>query len=214
MSNSAKQKTEVPLNIQKDKEFKPILNYTATSKNNMSEAITYQTSDKRGGFRSLIVYQKALSLTLEINKMVNQFPQHELYSLTDQIRRSSRSVCSCIGEAYRKRQYPKHFSSKLSDADMENTETQIWLDIAHGCSLISDIQYSDAICKSEEIGRLLSSMIENPEKFAPRNSSNNLILEPAGAYLTTERSFIPSQQNLDCQVPTGDWLLQYRDHEQ
>lgn len=74
-------------------------------------------------FRELTVYKKAFALAMDIFEMSKQFPKEETYSLTDQIRRSSRSVCSTIGEGYRKRQYPKHFVSKVSDADMENTET-------------------------------------------------------------------------------------------
>ena len=76
------------------------------------------------GFRKLQVYQKAFKLAMEIFEMTKTFPKEEKYSLTDQIRRSSRSVCANIGEAYRKRIYPKHFISKLSDSDSENTETQ------------------------------------------------------------------------------------------
>ncbi len=76
-------------------------------------------------FRDLIVYQKALKLALKIFDLSKKFPKEEIYSLTDQIRRSSRSACSNIGEAYRKRQYKAHFVAKVSDADMENSETQV-----------------------------------------------------------------------------------------
>jgi four helix bundle protein len=76
-------------------------------------------------FRTLLAYQKAFILAMEIFKISNGFPKEERYSLTDQIRRSSRSVCACIGEAYRKRRYQAHFISKLTDSDMENTETQV-----------------------------------------------------------------------------------------
>ena len=92
-------------------------------------------------FKSLKVWEKAHGLTLEIYTHTKAFPKEELYSLTSQIRRSSRSVCSCIGEAYKKRQYPNHFVSKLSDAAMENSETQVWLDVALGCNYISEEQY-------------------------------------------------------------------------
>ena len=82
-------------------------------------------NDKKGGFRNLIVYKKAFSLAMDIYTISKQFPNDELYSLTSQIRRSSRSVCSNIGEGYRKRLYEAHFISKMSDADMENSETQV-----------------------------------------------------------------------------------------
>ncbi len=120
------------------------------------------------GFRGLTVYQKSFSLAMEIYEMTKKFPSEEKYELTDQIRRSSRAVCRAIGEGYRKRQYPKHFSSKMSDADMENTETQVSLDFAVECKYISQENYNDLIGKSEEVGRLLNHMVENPEKYIPR----------------------------------------------
>jgi four helix bundle protein len=80
-----------------------------------------------GNFRDLVVYQETFPLAMKIFEITKKFPVEERYELTDQIRRSSRAVCRAIGEGYRKRQYPKHFSSKMSDADMENTETQISL---------------------------------------------------------------------------------------
>jgi four helix bundle protein len=124
----------------------------------------------KGSFRDLIVYQKAFSLAMEIFEITKKFPQEEKYELTDQIRRSSRAVCRAVGEGYRKRQYPKHFSSKMSDADMENTETQVSLDFAKTCKYISNEEYNDLINSSEEVGRMLNHMVENPEKFLPKNS--------------------------------------------
>jgi four helix bundle protein len=120
------------------------------------------------GFRGLTVYKKAFELTMDIFEITNKFPSEEKYELTDQIRRSSRAVCRAIGEGYRKRQYPKHFSSKMSDSDMENTETQVSLDFAFECKYISQEQYNNLIEKSEEVGRLLNHMVENPEKYIPR----------------------------------------------
>ena len=81
-------------------------------------------------FRDLTVYKKAFDLAMEIFEMTKAFPKEERYSLTDQVRRSSRAICSCIAEAYRKRSYPAYFVSKSSDADMENSETQSWLDFS------------------------------------------------------------------------------------
>ncbi|MCD4794414.1 MAG: four helix bundle protein [Bacteroidales bacterium] len=117
------------------------------------------------GFRELKVYQLAFKLAMEIFEMTKTFPKEEKYSLTDQIRRSSRSVCANIGEAYRKRRYPKHFISKLSDSDSENTETQVWLDFSLSCKYINREKYNDLTSKSEEVGKLLGYMMNNPEKF-------------------------------------------------
>ena len=117
------------------------------------------------GFRNLKVYEKAFELAMDIFQTSKNFPKEELYSLTTQIRRSSRSVCSNIGEGYRKRLYEAHFVSKISDSDMENTETQVWLDFALACSYISEEVYNDYNSRSEEIGKLLNHMIKNPEKY-------------------------------------------------
>ena len=116
-------------------------------------------------FKELAVYKKAFALAMEIFHCTKSFPKEEMYSLTDQIRRSSRSVCSNVGEAYRKRQYPAHFVSKVSDSDMENTETQVWLDFAKECGYIDKNIYNDFSSKSEEVGRLLNHMIANPDKY-------------------------------------------------
>ncbi len=122
-----------------------------------------------GSFRDLTAYKKAFELAMMIFEMTKKFPSEERYELTDQIRRSSRAVCRAIGEGYRKRQYPKHFSSKMSDADMENTETQVSLDFSATCKYISKEEYLALLNKSEEIGRMLNHMIENPEKYSPRH---------------------------------------------
>jgi len=105
---------------------------------------------------------------MEIFEITKKFPAEEKYELSDQLRRSSRAVCRAIGEGYRKRQYPKHFSSKMSDPDMENTETQISVDFAEACKYISNEKYAELRNKSEEVGRMLNHMVENPEKYRPR----------------------------------------------
>ena len=120
------------------------------------------------GFRDLKVYQLAYKLAREIFEISKSFPKEETYSLTDQIRRSSRSVCVNIGEGYRKRKYPKHFSSKMTDADGECTETQIWLDIARDCKYINDETHDSILKNYEEVGRMLGSKSDNPEKFLPK----------------------------------------------
>jgi four helix bundle protein len=116
-------------------------------------------------FKDLTVYKKAFELAMMIFKISMKFPKEEKYSLTDQIRRSSRSVAACIAEAYRKRNYEAYFVSKSSDADMENSETQVWLNFARSCEYIVDEELEDLTTRSEEVGRLLHHMIENPEKY-------------------------------------------------
>ena len=124
-----------------------------------------------GSFRELKVYQLAFQAAREVRILTFKFPKEETYSLTDQIRRSSRSVCTNIGEGYRKRIYPKHFSSKMTDADGEATETSIWLDFALDCQYINEKEHNDLQEKYNEIGRMLNSMALNPEKFTPKNST-------------------------------------------
>lgn len=118
-----------------------------------------------GTIKDLIAYQKSFELAMEIFKLSKKFPAEERYSLTDQIRRSSRSVCANMAEAYRKRRYPNHFISKLSDSDMENGETQTWLDFALACEYISFEQHKKLNSCAEEIAKLLVYMTNNSEKF-------------------------------------------------
>ena len=118
------------------------------------------------GVRDLIVYKKAFQLSMEIFELSKTFPKEEMYSLTDQIRRSSRSVCANLSEAYRKRQYPKHFVSKLSDSDAENGETQTWLEYAVACEYASKEAVTPIWRSTEEVGKLLSDMIRNPRKYS------------------------------------------------
>ena len=117
-------------------------------------------------FKTLLAYQKGFNLAMEIFQLTKEFPKSELFGLTSQMIRSSRSVCSNIAEGYRKRQYEKHFISKLSDADSENSETQLWLDFALACKYISEEKRNELQYKSEEIGKLINYMINNPEKFS------------------------------------------------
>ncbi len=89
------------------------------------------------GHRDLKVYQLAYKLAMEIFHLSKKFPREEIYSLTDQIRRSSRSVAANIAEGFRKRRYPNHFVRKLTDCDAEATETQVWIDFAFACGYLS-----------------------------------------------------------------------------
>ena len=115
--------------------------------------------------RETKVYRLAFDLAMKIFEISKTFPKEEKYSLTDQVRRSSRSVCANLSEAYRKRQYPAHFVSKVSDADMENSETQTWLEFALACKYIFPEMHNELLKTSEEVGRLLSHMINHPDKY-------------------------------------------------
>lgn len=116
-------------------------------------------------FKELTVYKKAFALAMDIFEVSKKFPKEETYSLTDQIRRSSRSVATCIAEAYRKRHYPAYFVSKASDGDMENSETQVWLDFSEACKYIDSKTRKKLEDQSLEVGKLLNHMITNPEKY-------------------------------------------------
>lgn len=116
-------------------------------------------------YKDLLAYQKAFQLAMEIFELSKTFPVEEKYSLTDQIRRSSRSVCANIAESYRKRRYVNHFVSKLTDSDAENSETNVWLDFSLECNYISNENHYLLIQKTIEIGKLINYMINNPNKF-------------------------------------------------
>ena len=134
-------------------------------------------------FRDLIVYQKSRTLAGDIFTLSQGFPKEEMYSLTDQIRRSSRSVGAQIAEAWGKRQYEKHFVSKLTDADGEQQETQHWIEIAFDCGYLSGDQKMELLKGYEEIGRLLGGMIAKATKFSNpqailRESNPQYFIEP------------------------------------
>ena len=121
-----------------------------------------------GGFKGLKVYQLAYKLAMVIFEVSKLFPKEEKYSLTDQIRRSSRSVCSNLAEAYRKRRYPKHFTSKITDADGEASETQVWIDFARDCNYFNNEIHKNLYVGYEEVGKMLGSMADKPYKFSPK----------------------------------------------
>ena len=122
-----------------------------------------------GGHKDLKVYQVAFRLATEIFDLSKKFPVEERYSLTSQIRRSSRSVAANLAEGFRKRQYPSMFASKMADCDGEATETQVWLDFALVSGYLSAEDHKRLSTGYEEVGRMLGRMIAEPEKFAPRN---------------------------------------------
>ena len=117
-------------------------------------------------FKELLAYKKAFSLAMEIKKVSDSFPKEEKYALTDQVRRSSRSVCANIAEAYRKRRYINHFISKLTDSDGENSETSVWLDFALECEYIDNEFYNEIYKQYDMVLGMLVKMIVEPEKWS------------------------------------------------
>lgn len=122
-------------------------------------------------FRDLVVYQKARDLQRRVFEESRKFPKEEAYSLTDQIRRASRSIGAQIAEAWAKRDYEKHFLSKLTDADGEQMETQHWIISAVDCGYWDRDMAMDLFNLSVEVGRILGSMKERAAGFCPEDSS-------------------------------------------
>ncbi len=115
--------------------------------------------------QDLAAYRAAYQLAMEIFRASKAWPAEERYSLTDQIRRSSRAVCANLAEAWSKRRYLAHFTSKLTDSDGENLETQTWLNFAHDCGYLEGRQFKEFLHASEEVGRLLGGILAKPETF-------------------------------------------------
>lgn len=116
-------------------------------------------------FKETRLYKKAFAQAMEIFHISKSFPKEEKYSLTDQVRRSSRSVCANLAEAYRKRQYPAHFVSKFSDCDAENSESGVWINFALACDYINEDSHKILIERNEEVGKLIAHAIKKPEKY-------------------------------------------------
>lgn len=116
-------------------------------------------------FKDLIVYQGAFSAAMDLFRLTQSFPQHERFSLVDQIRRSSRSVCTNISEAWRKRRYQAAFIAKLSDAEAEAAETEVWLDFAVECEYLDRRTAASLVECYEKILSQLVTMIQQPGKW-------------------------------------------------
>lgn len=131
-------------------------------------------------FRDLIVYRKSRQLAKDIFEATQTFPREEMYSLTDQIRRSSRSIGAQIAEAWAKRLYERHFVSKLTDADGEQQATQHWLDVALDCHYLNTEQSKCLSQSCVEIGRMLGCMLSQSDRFCKPSA----IRESAADYST------------------------------
>jgi four helix bundle protein len=121
--------------------------------------------DKIRSHKDLRVYQASFEAGMEVFRISKMFPKEEVYSLTDQIRRSSRSVSGNLAEAWRKRRYPKSFVSKLSDVEGEAAETQVWLDYALACKFINEEQHAPLFKKYDSILGMTVTMITNSDKW-------------------------------------------------
>ncbi|MBK6627979.1 MAG: four helix bundle protein [Flavobacteriales bacterium] len=117
------------------------------------------------GLKDLIVYKKSFELSMMIFELTKKFPVEERYSLTTQIRNSSRSVPANLAEAYRKRRYLAAFIAKLTDCDGENAETSVHLDTALACNYITSEEHAPAVALNAEVGRLLCDMLNSPGKY-------------------------------------------------
>jgi four helix bundle protein len=120
---------------------------------------------KINSYRELRVYQAAIEAAMKIFELTKTFPKEEIYSMTDQMRRSSRSVCSNIGEAWRRRRYKAAFIAKLNDSETEATETQVWLELAFRSGYISQEINDELFAEYESIIAQLVVMINQPEKW-------------------------------------------------
>ncbi len=116
-------------------------------------------------FQETNIYKKAFKQAMDIFEISKSFPKEETYSLTDQIRRSSRSVSANYAEAQRKKRYLAHFISKLTDSDAENSETLVWIDFAFACKYITQEKYNEFLLLNKEIGKLLGHALINPQKY-------------------------------------------------
>lgn len=125
-------------------------------------------SERIESFRELNVYRLSIEMQQEIFEISKKFPKEEIYSLTNQIRRSSRSIGANIAESWQKRRYLPHFVSKLSDADGEQAETLHWLDTSLKCNYISDKEHKNLSQKCKRIGSMLGKIMSEPDNWCSR----------------------------------------------
>jgi len=118
-----------------------------------------------GHYKDLLAYQKGYLLALRIHSVSKKFPDEEKFSLTSQIRRSSRSVCANLAEAHKRRIFKKYFISKLNDCESENTETEVWIEFAKDFSYVESAEYLELIALNTEVGKLIWYMMTHSEKF-------------------------------------------------
>lgn len=151
----------------------------------MSE-VPYQSGLRHAqGFQDLLAYQIAFQMQQEIFEITRKFPREEMFSLTDQIRRSSRSIGAQIAEAWAKRRYEAHFISKLTDAESECLETLHWTETACRCGYISDEKAAYLAGQYDRVGRLIAGMIAKASAFCGKPSSRAIRETTAEYFITT-----------------------------
>jgi four helix bundle protein len=161
--------------------------------------------DHARSYRDLIAYQKARQLAKDLFEVSKAFPREEIYSLTDQMRRASRSVGAQIAEAWGKRRYERSFVSKLTDADGEQYETQHWIETAGDCGYLSKQQVAGFLARCEEIGRLLGGIIAKSHLFCGDLSTT--LRESSVEYIVHSDEFRASEilsTDLDLQIASPD----------
>ncbi|RYD79371.1 MAG: four helix bundle protein [Verrucomicrobiaceae bacterium] len=144
----------------------------------MSDNVSNDALPFARSFRDLIVWQKARELQRQVFEVTQRFPREEMYSLTDQIRRASRSIGAQVAEAWAKRDYERHFLSKLTDADAEQMETQHWLITAVDAGCLSRDDARPLFQSCLEIGRMLSRMKDRAADFCPKDHNSRVHEDP------------------------------------
>jgi len=117
------------------------------------------------GYRDLQVFRRAYGLALDVFEVSKAFPRDERFSLTDQVRRSSRSVAANLAEGYRKRRYPNMMLMRFTDADAEATETQVWLSFARDFGYLRQVQTEGLLSRYDELGRMIGAILKDPSRF-------------------------------------------------
>jgi four helix bundle protein len=116
-------------------------------------------------YKDWMAYKKSYVLAMKIFQITKRYPVEERFSLTDQIRRSSRSVCANLAESYKRRRYESYFISKLNDSETECGETQVWLDFSLDCGYLAAEEHGELSRLNEEVSKLLWYMVQHPKKF-------------------------------------------------
>lgn len=152
-------------------------------------------------YRELVVYEKARAVSREVFQLTRSFPREEVYSLTDQLRRCSRSIGAQIAEAWAKRRYERHFISKLTDADGEQLETQHWVAEAADCGYLDRVTEHRLVLELEAIGKMLNQMMLKAALFCQEDDRK--VHEPSAVYGTASEYFFPSCETGHCSPVTG-----------
>ena len=125
----------------------------------------------------LDVYKRAFAAAMQLFELSKKFPKEETYSLTDQLRRASRSVCANVAEAWRKRRYEAHFKSKLSDSEAEAAESQVWIQFAVECGYLDKEVATPIYVEYDQTIAMLVGMIRDAEKWVLKQGVGVRVVE-------------------------------------